>query len=100
MKNDNGQRRLNVLTWHIHGSYLYYLLHTPHNFILPVKPHRGEGYGGLPKGPSFTWSENAREVPAEEIKNTPIDVILFQSRKNYLEDQFEILSEEQLSLPR
>ncbi len=99
MKN-NAKRRLNVLTWHIHGSYLYYLLHTPHNFFIPVRPDHGEGYGGLPKGPNFAWPENGHEVPAEDVKNLPIDVIIFQSKKNYLEDQFDILSDEQRNLPR
>lgn len=31
-------RPLRVLTWHIHGSYLYYLSQTPVEFYLPVKP--------------------------------------------------------------
>jgi len=39
-------RRLLILTWHIHGSYLYYLTQAGHEFYLPVKPGRPEGYGG------------------------------------------------------
>ena len=27
-------RRLNVLTWHTHGSYLYYLTQVPHEFYV------------------------------------------------------------------
>ncbi len=91
--------KLNILTWHVHGSYLYYLLQTPHQFFIPVKPGRPEGFGGLPKG-SFPWPENAHEIPADQVRTVKIDAILFQSRRNYLEDQFEILSDEQRTLPR
>ena len=87
---------LRILTWHIHGTYLYYLVQAGHEFYLPVKPGRGEGYGG--RWPNFP--PNAIEVPAEEVRNLPLDCILFQSRKNYLEYQYEILSEDQRRLPR
>jgi glycosyltransferase involved in cell wall biosynthesis len=29
-------RRLRVLTWHIHGSYLWNLAHIPHDVFLPL----------------------------------------------------------------
>lgn len=96
----NTKRPLKILTWHIHSSYLYYLLHTPHEFYIPVKPGRPEAYGGLPGGPSFTWPANAHEVPADEVRNLDLDVILFQVKRNYFYDQFEILSEKQRRLPR
>ncbi|RPJ39612.1 MAG: glycosyltransferase family 1 protein, partial [Chloroflexi bacterium] len=31
-------RRKRVLTWHVHGNYLYYLTQAPHDFFLPVRP--------------------------------------------------------------
>ena len=91
-------RPLRILTWHIHGSYLYYLTQCHHQFYLPVKPERPEGYGG--RSGSFPWSDNVYDVPASEVKNLQFDCILFQSRKNYIEDQYEILSESQRRLPR
>lgn len=90
--------RLRVLTWHIHGSYLYYLTHAPHDFFVPVKPGRPEGYGG--RCGTLPWPDNLTDVPAKEVSRREFDCILFQSRKNYLEDQFEILSPAQRSLPR
>lgn len=90
--------RPRVLTWHVHGSYLYYLAHTPCLFILPVKEGRPEGYGG--RGGNFAWPENVVEVPAEEIPDTDFDLILFQSKRNYLRDQFDILTPGQRRLPR
>ncbi len=89
---------LRILTWHIHGSYLYYLTPSHHHFYLPVKPGRPEGYGG--RAGSFPWSDNVHDVPALEVKNLEFDCILFQSKRNYLEDQCEILSELQQQLPK
>ncbi|RPI22393.1 MAG: glycosyltransferase family 1 protein [Acidobacteria bacterium] len=90
--------RLRVLTWHVHGSYLYYLGHCPHDFYLPVKEGRPEGYGG--RCGTLPWPENLREVSAEEVRSLPLDCILFQSRKNFEVDQHEILSPAQRRLPR
>ena len=88
---------LRVLTWHIHGNYLYYLAQTPVEFYLPVKTSAAAGYGG--RAGTFPWPENVHDVPAEKVKDLKLDCILFQSRKNYFEDQFEILTEEQRHLP-
>lgn len=87
-----------ILTWHIHGSYLYYLAHSHQELYLPVRPGRPEGYAG--RTPSYPWPDNLHEVPAEEVRNLELDAILYQSRQNYLQDQYEILSDEQRRLPR
>lgn len=91
-------KRKRVLTWHVHGNYLYYLTQAPHDFYVPVKPGKPEGYGG--RSGSLPWGENVYEIPAEEVRECPFDVILYQSHKNYLEDRLEILSDEQLKLPQ
>lgn len=89
---------LKILTWHIHGNYLYYLTQVPCQFFLPVKPGNPEGYGG--RSVSFNWGENVHEIPADQVKHMEFDIILFQSKKNYLEDQYEMLSPAQRKLPR
>lgn len=90
--------RKKILTWHVHGSYLYYLTQAPHDFYLPVKPGLPEGYGG--RSGSFSWGENVHNIPADAVSHADFDLILFQSRNNYLKDRLEILSPEQLDLPR
>ncbi len=97
-RQSQNSRRKRVLTWHIHGNYLYYLTQAPHEFYLPVKPGLPEGYGG--RAGTLPWGDNVHEVPAEEVRNQDFDVILFQSHKNYLEDQYEVLSDEQHKLPK
>ncbi|MBC8033029.1 MAG: glycosyltransferase family 4 protein [Chitinophagaceae bacterium] len=95
---NTNEKPLRILTWHIHGGYLYYLTQTPCIFFLPYKDGTEEGYGA--RTPSFPWGENVVSVPAENIKDLEFDCILFQSKKNYLQDQYEILSEDQRKLPK
>lgn len=91
-------KELRILTWHVHGSYLYYLARCPHQFYLPVKPGKPEGYGG--KAAGFPWPGHVHEVEAEEVRDLELDCVIFQSARNYMEDQYDILSEEQRRLPR
>ncbi len=91
-------QRLKILIWHIHGSYLNTLARLDHDWYLPTKPDRPEGYGG--RGPSFDLPAYMREVPAEEVKNLDLDLIIYQTPKNYDIDAAEILSAEQRALPK
>jgi hypothetical protein len=90
-------RRLKILTWHVHGNYLWYLSQTGHDFYLPVKGDRSPGYGG--RGDTFPFGENVHDIPAEEVRRTNFDCILYQHSDNYLVGQHEILSDEQQKLP-
>ncbi|MEX2431494.1 MAG: glycosyltransferase [Dehalococcoidia bacterium] len=93
-----GVRPLRVFTWHVHGTYLYYLAQSRHEFFLPVKPGLPEGYSG--RSGHFPWPDNMHEVDAADVRCMEFDCVLFQSRRNYLLDQHEVLSEQQRMLPR
>ena len=89
-------RRYKILCWHIHGSYLDALAQIDQDWYLPVTPDRGEGYGGRRPGmPPYV-----REVPAEEVRNLDLDIIICQTPKNFYEDIPAILSPEQQKLPK
>jgi hypothetical protein len=90
--------RLRILTWHVHGNYLYYLSQVPYDFYVPVQAGRPPGYGG--RAGAFAWPDNLHEVPDDEVKHLSLDAVLFQARRHYLEDQFTLLSPEQRRLPR
>lgn len=90
-------KRLNILIWHIHGSYLNTLARIEQNWYLPVKPDRPEGYGG--RGPTFDLPAYVREIHAEQVKDLALDLVIYQTPKNYFEDAKEILSPEQRRLP-
>jgi glycosyltransferase involved in cell wall biosynthesis len=91
-------RKLKILIWHIHGGYLTALAQIPHDWYLPVKAGWPEGYLG--RGSYSTLPAYVREVPAEQVRDLDLDLIIFQTPKNYQEDQFEILSEAQRRLPQ
>jgi hypothetical protein len=91
-------RPLRVLTWHVHGNYLLYLSRANVEFLLPVKPGGREGYGG--RGATFPFPDRVREIPADEVRDAELDLVLYQTRKNYEVDGPEILSDRQRELPR
>jgi Glycosyl transferases group 1 len=92
-------RRLRILTWHVHGSYLYYLARLPHDVYVPAKPGRPPGYVGLPPG-GFPWPENLHEVGAEDVPRLDLDLVLTQTHGQWLAERDAILSPAQLRLPR
>jgi hypothetical protein len=89
---------MRIFTWHIHGSYLYFLSQGSYQLFIPVRNSRDEGYYG--RGETFPFGANVIEVPIEEVQQMEFDCILFQTNKNYQVDQYEILSEAQRRLPR
>ncbi|HEY9489352.1 MAG TPA: glycosyltransferase family 4 protein [Chryseosolibacter sp.] len=90
--------RIRILTWHIHGSYLYYLSHGNFEIILPTSEKKTDGYIG--KGSTFPFKENVIEVPASEVRTLSLDCVLFQTPSNYITDQYAILSDKQRQLPK
>ena len=98
-------RPLRILTWHVHGNYLWALAHIGHQLLLPVREGpAGSGVEGRPPGyigrtPSFPWPGNVVEVPAERVADSEVDVVLHQSRQNWEVDRHEILSPAQRAGP-
>jgi len=90
-------RPLRILTWHVHGNYLWYLSNIRHEIYLPVAKDR-PGYGG--RGTTFPFRSNVIDIPAENVRATEFDCIIYQHRQNYVEDRLEILSPEHLKLPQ
>ena len=91
-------RRLRVLTWHVHGNYLYYLTQAPHDFFLLTRPGNLPGYAG--KVGVLPWGDNVQEVSADEVAKQRFDVILYQHRTQWDDDRLHLLSEAQQRLPR
>jgi hypothetical protein len=87
-----------ILTWHVHGNYLWYLAHVPHEWVVPVRPGRPPGYAG--RAGVLPWPDNVVEVPAEDVPTLDLDAVLYQSHRNWLVDRPEILTPEQQALPR
>jgi glycosyltransferase involved in cell wall biosynthesis len=92
------RRRLRILTWHVHGNYLYNLTQVPHDFWLATDAarsvHRTGRSGTLP------WGNNVHEAPLERLTEMDFDVVLYQSRDNWEMDRRLWLSPAQRKLPR
>lgn len=91
-------QRLKIFTWHIHGSYLYYLSQGNYDIYIPVSADKKNRNIG--RGETFPFGNNVIEVPVNEIKELAFDCVLFQHKENYTYDQYHVLSEEQRKLPR
>lgn len=79
------ERRLKILSWHIHGSYLYYLSQGNFDIYLPTSEKKTEGYFG--RGTTFPFGENVIEVPVRDVQDLAFDCILFQTPANYLKGE-------------
>ncbi|HEY8543627.1 MAG TPA: glycosyltransferase family 4 protein [Acidimicrobiales bacterium] len=91
-------RRLRVLTWHVHGTYLWYLSHIDHDLYLPVAPGRPPGYGG--RTGAWPWPSNVHEVTVDELPSLEVDVVLHQTHRNWEVDRHELLTAAQRGRPQ
>ena len=91
-------RLLKILTWHTHGSYLYYLTQAPHAFYVLSKPGHPPGYGG--RSGQMAWGANVHDMPVDRARHEQFDCIVFQDDHQYEKDQYQFLTAQQRALPR
>lgn len=89
--------RLRILTWHVHGNYLWYLTQVPHEFFLVTDagrtPHHSGRSGTLP------WGDNVHDAPIDQVRDMAFDLVLYQSRAEYEAERASVLSPAQQRLP-
>lgn len=90
-------RRLRILTWQVHGNYLYYLSQAPHDFFLVADPDGGPGRAG--RVGALPWGDNVHDAPVAELKSMHFDAVLYQSRTAWNIDRHRLLSAAQRRLP-
>ncbi|ALG10499.1 glycosyltransferase [Kibdelosporangium phytohabitans] len=76
---------MNILVWHVHGSWSTSFVHGEHTYLLPAGPSGGGRLGR-------DWPVNAVEVPADDLAGLPVDAAVVQSL-----DQVEVA--ERLRVP-
>ena len=91
-------RRLRILTWHVHGNYLYNLTQVPHDFYLATDADHSPGHAG--RVGALPWGDNVHEVPLERLRDSRFDVVLYQHRAGWDEDRVRWLGSAQRELPR
>jgi hypothetical protein len=89
---------LRILTWHVHGNYLYYLTQVPHEWYVVSKPGRPPGYAG--RSGALPWGPNVHDLPVDQVAAAELDCVLYQSHGHYLHDRHEYLMPRQKELPR
>ena len=67
---------MRVLLWNVHGSWDTAFVLGRHEYIVPVTRGRGPDGRGLPR--TYDWPPSAREVPARQLRDTDVDVVLLQ----------------------
>src|SRR5688500_19525223 len=91
------QQRPRIFTWHVHGSYLYYLSQGDYDIFIPVLPQRTAGYYG--RGPTVPFGENVHEIPVDTVRHQLFDVMLYQSAHNYIQAQLYVLCTAKHAMP-
>lgn len=67
---------MNILVWHVHGSWTTAFVQGPHRYLVRVLP--GRGPDGRGRARSFSWPESVTEIGPEELRETPVDLIVLQ----------------------
>ncbi|MFH8487272.1 glycosyltransferase [Streptomyces longisporoflavus] len=67
---------MNILLWHVHGSWTTSFVQGPHTYLVPVTPDRGPD--GLGRARTFSWPDSVREVTPDELRDAEVDLIIFQ----------------------
>lgn len=89
--------RRRILTWHVHGNYMYYLSQVPHDFYLVADDARSSAHGG--RCGALPWGPNVHEVHVDAVARTPFDLVLYQNRAAWEDDRHRLLSPAQQRLP-
>lgn len=70
---------MNLLHWHVHGSWTTAFVRGPHRYLIPVLPDRGPDGRGRPSRPgTFDWPASAVELPPAALRDAEIDVVVLQ----------------------
>jgi glycosyltransferase involved in cell wall biosynthesis len=67
---------VNILLWHVHGSWTTSLVQGPHSYLLPLMPDRGPD--GRGRATSWDWPASTREVPYDRLRDEAVDVVVLQ----------------------
>ncbi|MFH8802036.1 glycosyltransferase [Streptomyces sp. NPDC017936] len=67
---------MNILVWHVHGSWLTSFVQGPHTFLVPVTPDRGPD--GLGRARTWDWPRTVREAGPDELRGAAIDLMVLQ----------------------
>ncbi|MEU1885854.1 glycosyltransferase [Micromonospora sp. WMMD987] len=72
---------MNILLWHVHGSWTTSFVHGRHRYLVPVTPDRGPY--GLGRARTYPWPDSAVEVTPRQLRREAVDVVLLQRPEEF-----------------
>lgn len=67
---------MNILAWHVHGSWMTAFVQGRHTYHVPVLPDRGPD--GRGRALTWDWPTSVVEVTPEEMADLDIDAVILQ----------------------
>ncbi|GGT46115.1 glycosyltransferase [Streptomyces purpureus] len=67
---------MNILLWHVHGSWTTAFVQGRHTYLVPVTP--GRDPDGLGRARTFSWPESVLEATPEQLRDAEIDIVVLQ----------------------
>jgi hypothetical protein len=71
---------VNVLLWHVHGSWTTAFVQGDHDYLIPVVtgPGGDRSADGLGRARTWDWPASAREVTPSQLRGEDVDVVVLQ----------------------
>ncbi|MFD1930474.1 glycosyltransferase [Nonomuraea mangrovi] len=67
---------MNILLWHVHGSWTTSFVQGRHSYLVPLTP--GRDPDGRGRAQSFDWPSSVREVPWDRLADERVDLVVYQ----------------------
>ena len=67
---------MNILVWHVHGSWTTAFVHGGHRYLVPVTRDRGPY--GLGRARTYDWPDTVVERPPAQLAKEHVDVVVLQ----------------------
>ncbi len=71
---------MNVLVWHVHGSWMTSFVHGRHTYLLPTVADRSAD--GRGRAQTWAWPDAAVERTPAQLRDDHIDVVVLQSPRD------------------
>jgi glycosyltransferase involved in cell wall biosynthesis len=67
---------MNILLWHVHGSWTTSFVQGKHRYLVPVNEQR-DAYG-RGRARTFPWPDSVEEITAERLAGADVDLVVLQ----------------------
>jgi glycosyltransferase involved in cell wall biosynthesis len=67
---------MNILMWHVHGSWTTAFVQSGHRILVPVDEERGPY--GRGRARTYHWPDTVVEIPVGRLAGQPVDLVLLQ----------------------